>query len=178
MLFGAAIVRAFMGNRGDNARLAVFPALGLDPGHVAQAGLDAVGSDHQPCGECAPVGGFDAGLLLIDVQPDAAADWWIGTPISSALRRRAPTMATFGSMWAKGSPSSMAPPKVRNTGRTGSEVRESVTTMSLIGWASDSIPSQTPSVVTAPFGAGGNCRGALVLAPDLGRGGVDHGDVE
>ena len=39
MLFGAAIVRAFMGNSGDNPRLAVFPALRLDAGHFSHCGF-------------------------------------------------------------------------------------------------------------------------------------------
>ena len=47
MLLGAAIVRAFMRHRADDARLAVFPVDGLDAGHVAQPRFDAVGSDQQ-----------------------------------------------------------------------------------------------------------------------------------
>ncbi|MNL36988.1 hypothetical protein D3C87_1591080 [compost metagenome] len=48
-------------------------------------------------------------------------------------------------MWAKGLPSSISPSKVRKTGRTGSEVRLSVTIIRLIGWEWTRISSQTPS---------------------------------
>jgi hypothetical protein len=54
-------------------------------------------------------------------------------------------MATLGIMWANGLPSSASPSKVRNTGRTGSDVFESVTIILLIGWADGSISSQMPN---------------------------------
>ena len=49
-------------------------------------------------------------------------------------------------MWANGSPGSTSPPKVRNTGRTASSSRLSVTTMSRIGCASAATRCQTPIV--------------------------------
>ena len=51
-------------------------------------------------------------------------------------------------MWAKGSPGSTSPSKVRNTGRTGSATRLSVITMSRIGCAPPSIAPQTPSAAS------------------------------
>ena len=54
-------------------------------------------------------------------------------------------MSPFITIWAKGSPSSARPSKVRNTGRTASPVRLSVITISVIGWALPAISSQTPS---------------------------------
>ena len=51
-------------------------------------------------------------------------------------------------MWAKGSPGPASPSKVRKIGRTGSDVRESVITIRLIGWASGSIWSQRPRAVS------------------------------
>ena len=49
-------------------------------------------------------------------------------------------------MWANGSPGSTSPAKVRNTGRTASSSRLSVTTMSRIGCAWSATASQTPRV--------------------------------
>ncbi len=49
-------------------------------------------------------------------------------------------------MWANGSPGSISPPKLRNTGRIASLSLESVTTMSRIGCASSATASHTPMV--------------------------------
>ena len=48
-------------------------------------------------------------------------------------------------MWAKGSPGATSPPKVRNTGRTGSLTRLSVMTISRMGCAPAETGSHTPS---------------------------------
>ena len=56
--------------------------------------------------------------------------------------------APLSTMWAKGSPGSTSPSKVRKAGRTGSWRRLSVTTMSSMGWASAATPSQTPSAAS------------------------------
>ncbi len=47
-------------------------------------------------------------------------------------------------MWAKGSPASTSPPKVRKTGRTGSASRLSVMTISRMTWARGATVSHTP----------------------------------
>ena len=60
-------------------------------------------------------------------------------------------------MWAKGSPGATSPANVRNTGRTASSTRLSVTTMSRIGCAPPATASHTPS--------GSNmCRAAAAIA--------------
>jgi len=66
-------------------------------------------------------------------------------PRPAARRRNAPFSTVLATMCAKGSPTLASPPKVRKTGRTGSAVRESVTIISLIGWAFGAISSQQPN---------------------------------
>jgi hypothetical protein len=69
----------------------------------------------------------------------------ISMPSSAARRRSAPFSTLLETMCAKGSPGATSPSKVRNTGRTGSVVRESVTIISVIACACGAISSQQPS---------------------------------
>jgi hypothetical protein len=48
MFLGAALMRALMGDGGDDAHLAVIPMHRLDAGERAQVGFRAVGGDQQP----------------------------------------------------------------------------------------------------------------------------------
>ncbi|MNX95105.1 hypothetical protein D3C86_1273640 [compost metagenome] len=86
--------------------------------------------------------------MAVDCGPAAKSEtlspWRISMPRRSHRPRNAPTRATFGTIWANGLPSSTAPSNVRNTGRTGSAVFESVTIILWIGWASGSISLQMP----------------------------------
>ncbi len=75
------------------------------------------------------------------------------TPAAAAASASAPTMAPFGTMWAKGSPSPTEPEKVRNTGRTASRSLLSVTIISVIGWLVAAIFSQMPSCSSMRFAA-------------------------
>ena len=49
MLFGAALMIAFMADGDDDAGLIVFPAMGGDAGALAQLRARAVGGDQQAC---------------------------------------------------------------------------------------------------------------------------------
>jgi hypothetical protein len=82
---------------------------------------------------------------ISSVKPETATPCEMVTPAASHFSRSAPFMATFGTMWAKGSPGATSPSKVRKTGRTGSPVRLSVTIISRIGSASGRIFDQQPS---------------------------------
>ena len=66
-------------------------------------------------------------------------------------------------MWAKGSPGATSPSKVRNTGRTGSSVRESVTIISVIACACGAMLVPAAQLVEHAAGGGGDRRGAAVL---------------
>ena len=69
-----------------------------------------------------------------------------------AVDRAPPTSAPLSTMWAKGSPGSTSPSKVRNTGRTGSPSRLSVITMSRIGCAPASIAAPDAERLAASAG--------------------------
>ena len=102
MLLGAAIMRPFMRDRADDARLAVFPVDGLDAGHVAQPRLDAVGGDQQRCLQGHAVGEVDGrcarldrerfdGHALDDVDAEfgrAAAQRAVERPVHHHMRER------------------------------------------------------------------------------------------
>jgi hypothetical protein len=178
MLLGAAIVRAFVGDRCDNARLAIFPALGLDAGHLAQAGLDPVGSDHESCGECPAISGFDAGLALGDVE---------GRCSCRLVDRNADLLRLFAKgrdhgnirrhvgKWLAVLDCAVKSQKHRADRIGGARIGDDHVIDGLrLGL--DVLPD-AERCQQAP-GAGGDSRGALVLAPHLGRGGVDHGDIQ
>src|SRR5262249_35998096 len=74
----------------------------------------------------------------------ATADDRNTTPSSCAFCVNAAISGEFSTIWAKGSPGSTSPSKVRKTGRTTSLRRLSVTTMSRMGCAST--PCHTPMV--------------------------------
>ena len=70
------------------------------------------------------------------------------TPASVQAAARAPARGSASTMWANGSPTaagSASRPKVRKTGRTGSERRLSLITISVIGSVDPAIRSQIPS---------------------------------
>ena len=79
------------------------------------------------------------------------------TPAAFAFASSAAIKNWFSTICAKGSPGSTSPPNVRNTGRTTSSTRLSVTIMSRIGCAPSATFSQTPSVSN-------NLRAAATIA--------------
>ncbi len=120
VLDGAALVVALMGDRRDDRRLRVRPADPADAGLLAQPRARAVGSD-QEMGVRAAAAGERAAT---PPRPRPRSP----RPRRGAGRRpphgrpsiSAAASAPLSTIWAKGSPGSTSPSKVRNTGRTGS----------------------------------------------------------
>ena len=68
MFFGAAVMIAFMADGDDDAGLIVVPAMGGDPGALAQFGARAVGGDQQARVDDAAVGQRDIDAVAARIE--------------------------------------------------------------------------------------------------------------
>ena len=178
MLLGAAIVRAFMRQRADDAGLAIFPPHRLDAGHVAQFRVDAGRGDQQPGLQRRAVGQMhgDAGAVGVEGADGKALDdvdaELFGTPAQGAVQ--IPVGHHMRERLAG-----------RHLAVEGEKHRAHRIGRARIGddhvgdrlrLRCDLVPDL--KLLQHAAGGGGDRRGAAVPLPDAGGRGVDHGDGE
>ena len=125
MLLGAAVMIALVRDRGDDAGLAVVPAVARDAGALADRRVRAVGGDQEPRRKCVAVGEHDTvddnpRVALSKASPTDRRCVQLDAHLPSPSRPAHRAAAGFSIMCANGSPGSTSPSKVRNTGRTAS----------------------------------------------------------
>ena len=165
-----------MADGDDDAGLIVIPAMGGNPGALAQFRARAVRRHQQARLDRAAVG--QCHIDAVGARGRNRSPRWRAAR-RPRLRRARPAHRSdwrFSTMCANGSPGSTWPAKVRNTGRVASSSLESVTTMSRIGCAAGSDLVPDPDGIEQPPAGGDDSGRARIAARPHRKRGIGDND--